>query len=131
MSGDFAGEPRRFELLDCAANRLVATNHSGGAGPIVSICRIPETDQRIVAFVVRGKKLRQPRRAADHQRKNTCRQRIERAKVPNAPGACNPASLVDHVMRSPPLRLVDYDDPVHAFNVARLFGSHGAPAKST
>ena len=70
-------------------------------------------DDAFVNLVVAGVKLRQARGAADHQRENTGGSRIERAQVPDLARAGETAHFIDHVVRGPFARLVDYNDSVH------------------
>ena len=74
--------------------------------------RASERQRRFVGLVAGGEELRQPRRAADHERQHAGRHRIERAGVADARDAQRAPRERDDVVRRRALRLVDDEDAI-------------------
>ncbi len=102
------------ELLELLKVKVDGTNFADGfAIGIVSIGGEAEADHAFISFLRRDVKLRQPCEIADHQRKYTGGQRIERPEMADGALAENAAHAVDHVVGGPTSGLVDDDDAIH------------------
>src|ERR1700678_721013 len=80
---------------------------------IAAVGGITEVDYAFIDLVVTGVELGQTCGAADDQRQHSGGSRIERPQVPHLARAGQAAHFIDHVVRGPLARFVDYDYSVH------------------
>ena len=114
--GICSNSPRNRLSADSSAPRSSVTatsSRSRRAIRVIGIGGIAEVNDALVNFIVASVELRQPRGAADDQRQHAGGRRVQRAQVPHLARVRDAAHLVDHIVRGPLRRLVDYDHSIH------------------
>src|SRR5947207_1932752 len=99
---------------------LLRTISGAGATQRLNNAAAAEPDHGIVPLIIRCEELRETCGATDHKRQHPGSKWIECAEMADTTRARDPAHAVHYVVGSPALRLIDDNDPVHAFNCSAL-----------